>query len=140
MSLDEGASLHEGFKELMVRVTGTRLMGDGSIYWAVQYFVVLSVVGLFLLARAWRNWTSIAALLGGGGFLAVAVAGQLDFILRGRPHLETWLEESCELMGQLCVLLALGLYARKQVEAVEQSEAVAALPRTEPGSRELYAA
>ena len=30
MSIDEGGSLHEGFKEMMTAVTGRRVFGDGS--------------------------------------------------------------------------------------------------------------
>ena len=33
MSLDETASLHEGFKEMMTLLTGSAIFGDGSIWW-----------------------------------------------------------------------------------------------------------
>jgi hypothetical protein len=112
MSLDEGSSLHEGFKELMTMVTGTRIMGDGSIYWVLPYFLLLSIAGLFLLVQAWRVPSAVVCLVSAGVCFAVAIAGQLDFILSGRPILETWLEESCEMLGQLFILLTLGRYAR----------------------------
>ncbi|NQT39847.1 MAG: hypothetical protein HQ581_20300, partial [Planctomycetes bacterium] len=45
LSIDETASLHEGFKEMMAAVTGTRLFGDGSIWWVTAYFFLLAGVG-----------------------------------------------------------------------------------------------
>jgi hypothetical protein len=127
MSLDEGASLHEGFKELMVLLVGTRVFGDGSIYWVVPYFVLLAMAGMYLLVRFRRLPWAVSCLLGSGGLFAIAIAGQLDLIMRGRPLLETWIEESCEMLGQLCLLHGLALYARhiglSLVHAEGQNEA-----------------
>ena len=49
LSIDETASLHEGFKEMMACVTGTRLHGDGSIWWVIAYGFLLAAVGTRLL-------------------------------------------------------------------------------------------
>ena len=49
LSIDETASLHEGFKEMMVLVTGTRVFGDGSIWWVAAYGFLLGGVGTRLL-------------------------------------------------------------------------------------------
>ena len=67
MSLDEGASLHEGFKEMMALALGTRLMGDGSIYWVVPYFAALSAAGLFMLWAMRRTWPPVVCLFSAGG-------------------------------------------------------------------------
>jgi hypothetical protein len=115
MSLDEGGSLHEGFKEAVVRVTGSRIFGDGSLYWAMPYFVLLSAAGVFLLDRTRKNLPALLCLFTAGGAYGVAAAGQLDLALAGRPILETWLEESCEMLGDLCILLCLLLHARSIV-------------------------
>jgi hypothetical protein len=119
MSLDEGASLHEGFKEAVAKLAGSRLFGDGSIYWAVPYFMLLSAAGLFLLGKTWRNLPSIVCLLSAGIAYGLAAVGQLDLILAGRPILETWLEESCEMLGDLCILFCLLLHARSIVSETE---------------------
>ena len=50
MSLDETASLHEGFKEMMTWLTGNRVFGDGSIWWVAAYFFTLGVIGTRLVA------------------------------------------------------------------------------------------
>lgn len=114
MSLDEGASLHEGFKEMMVLITGRRIMGDGSVYWAVPYFALLSAAGLFLLNHVRRSSAAVICLLSSGFCFAIAIAAQLDFILRGKPFLETWLEESGEMMGQLLILACVSMFARSE--------------------------
>jgi hypothetical protein len=119
MSLDEGASLHEGFKEMMAMVLGTRLMGDGSIFWAVPYFVALSAAGSFMLWAMRRTRPAVLCLFSAGGCYTFAVAAQLELILRDLGPWEIWLEESFELMGDLCILVALGLHARSLVFEIE---------------------
>ena len=119
MSVDEGSSLHEAFKEVVVKITGSRIFGDGSIYWAVPYFVLLSAAGLFLLSKTQRDYASLLCILVAGLSYGLAAAGQLDLLLAGRPILETWLEETCEMLGNLLILLCLMLHARSVVRDVE---------------------
>lgn len=120
MSLDEGASLHEAFKEVIARITGTRILGDGSIYWAVPYFLLLSASGLFVLRAALRCPPAVASLLGAGVSYAIAIIAQFEFLLGKHPAIETWIEESCEMLGGLFILLTLGLYARSVVLELER--------------------
>ena len=42
---DTAASLHEGFRDLMTAVTGTPLLGDGSIWWMIAYGLLFGAVG-----------------------------------------------------------------------------------------------
>jgi hypothetical protein len=121
MSLDEGASLHEGFKELLARVAGTRIFGDGSISWAVPYFVVLSASGCFMLAAVRRTPAAVVCLFGAGLSFAMAVVMQLEVVFPTRPALSTWIEESCEMLGDLLVLITLGLHARGLAVTTSQS-------------------
>ncbi len=122
MSLDEGASLHEGFKELVARLTGTRILGDGSIYWVVPYFGAFSAIGCFLLFHGRREWPAVLCLFTAALCYGLAISGQLDLWLRGHVAIETWLEESCEMLGDLLMLLVLGLIARREVVEIERTE------------------
>src|SRR6185437_14927387 len=81
MSLDEGASLHEGFKEMMTAITGHRVLGDGSIWWIGAYLLVLGIVGIrsALDMRACRS--ALATMLGGGLAFAAAVITQLQWFM-----------------------------------------------------------
>jgi len=115
MSADEGGSLHEGFKELAVMLLGTRLHGDGSIYWIVPYFVVLAATGVFLLRRMGRTPAG-GLLMAAGGLWALAVVNQLE-LLFAQPLISILVEESCETLGSLCLLASLCLFAHDAVRA-----------------------
>ena len=112
MSIDETASLHEGFKEMMSHVTGTRLFGDGSIWWVTAYFFLLGAVGTRLLVDMRHCRLSSAALLTTAGCYALAVIAQLNWILPEAGATGVMLEEGAEMTGNLMLLLAMGLHAR----------------------------
>jgi len=112
MSIDEAASLHEGFKEMMARVTGTPLMGDGSIWWVICYGFLLGAVGSRLLIDMRTCRLSSAALLTAGGCYLLAVVTQLGWLLPESGARGVMVEEGAEMIGNLLLLLAMGLHAR----------------------------
>jgi hypothetical protein len=112
MSLDETASLHEGFKEMMVLVTGTRVFGDGSVWWVACYFFLLGAVGTRLLVDMRECWLSSAAFVGVAACYVVAVLAQLGWVLPESGARGVMLEEGAEMIGDLMLLLAMGLHAR----------------------------
>jgi len=112
LSIDETSSLHEGFKEMMVVVTGTRVFGDGSIWWAAVYFFLLGAVGTRLLVDMRECWLSSAALVATALCYAVAVVTQLGWILPQSGAGGVMVEEGAEMVGNLMLLLAMGLHAR----------------------------
>lgn len=119
MSVDECASLHEAFKELMSHATGNRILGDGTIWWAGAYAIVLSVLGLGLVRAMWPCRSAILAMFSTAAFYATAVAAEMSLILARKDETEVMLEEGCEMIGNLCLLLAMGLYARHASLAAE---------------------
>jgi hypothetical protein len=112
MSMDESASLHEGFKEMMAHLTGTRLLGDGSIWWTIPYFFLLGSVGTRLLVDMRPCRLSSAALMGTAACFAVAILGQLGLVMPDAGAREVMVEEGCEMVGMLLLLLAMTLHAR----------------------------
>ncbi|MFH1267227.1 MAG: hypothetical protein ABIK89_15975 [Planctomycetota bacterium] len=112
LSIDETSSLHEGFKEMMVLVTGTRVFGDGSIWWAAVYFFLLGAVGTRLLVDMRECRLSTATFLGTAVCYAAAVATQLGWILPESGARGVMVEEGAEMVGNLMLLLTMGLYAR----------------------------
>lgn len=118
MSADEGGSLHEGFKEMMVLVLGTRLYGDGSVYWIVPYFAVLAATGIFLLRQMGRTVAG-GLLVAAGGLWALAVVSHLE-LLFSQPMVGILVEESCEMLGTLCLLGSLCLFAQQTLDARRQ--------------------
>lgn len=112
MSIDEASSLHEGFKEMMVALTGDRVFGDGSIWWAAPYFFLLGAVGTRLLVDMRHCRLSSAALVSVAACYALAVAIQLGWILPEYGARAVMVEEGAEMIGNLMLLLAMGLHAR----------------------------
>ena len=128
MATDQAASLREAFRDLMIALTGTPLVGDGSLWWAILYALGIGGGGFpavdrhafqpacrpaFWSARRWRT--------------ALAVAGRLGWIL---PHSGTgqvmWLA-GAEMPGNLMLLAAMTFYARHVI-----LDAEGLLPRREP--------
>lgn len=112
MSLDETASLHEGFKEMMTLLTGNRIVGDGSLWWVAAYIFLLGAVGTRLLIDMRECWLSSAAFLGTAVCYALAVATQLQLVLPETGAKGVMLEEGAEMLGNLLLLAAMGLHAR----------------------------
>ena len=119
MSIDECASVHEAFKELMSRGTGHRLHGDGTVWWVMAYGIVLSTVGCRLVRHMRRAPDAVLALFATAGFYALAVAAELEWIIPNKGETEVMLEEGCEMIGNVCLLLSMGLFARHAAIAAE---------------------
>ncbi|MHC4180941.1 MAG: hypothetical protein ACYSWU_25875 [Planctomycetota bacterium] len=129
MSIDETSSLHEGFMGMMTHVTGTKIYGDGSVWWVVPYFFLLGAVGSRLLVDMRRCRLSSLALLTTAGCYATAVATQVaaDGLSRA-----VMIEEGAEMVGNVFLLLAMGLHARYVI-----LDAEGLLPARQPSRDEL---
>ena len=112
LSIDETASLHEGFKEMMTCVTGTRVLGDGSIWWVTAYVFLLGAVGTRLLIDMRHCRLSLAAMIATAVCYEVAVMTQLGWVLPESGARGVMLEEGAEMVGNLFLLLAMALHAR----------------------------
>lgn len=112
LGLDETASLHEGFKEMMTCVTGTRVLGDGSIWWVTAYVFLLGAVGTRLLIDMRHCLLSLSAMIATAVCYVVAVATQCGWVLPESGTRGIMLEEGAEMVGNLFLLLAMGLHAR----------------------------
>lgn len=112
MSIDEAASLHEGFKEMMTQLTGQRITGDGSVWWIGAYGLLLGIVGLRLILEMRTCRVSTAALVACAACYITAVLAQLGWIMPGSGAMGVMLEEGCEMVGNLFLVVSMGLHAR----------------------------
>lgn len=112
MSIDEAASLHEGFKEMMSLVAGTRIIGDGSLWWVLGYSLVLLPLGIRLAFQIFHCRTATVAYVLGAAALGAAVATQLEWILPQSGALGILVEEALEMLGYLLLLTGSTLFAR----------------------------
>lgn len=111
LSIDETGSLHEGFKELMTRLTGNRLTGDGSLWWVIAYGIVLLPLAGMMWHRTRHSWTARGFFVGTAIAWTVAVLCQGQWFLRLPGQTLIVLEESCEMLGHLGLLLGLTIHA-----------------------------
>lgn len=119
MALDESGSLHEGFKELMVYLTGYRIYGDGSVWWVAAYGLVLGVVGLRVFIDMLEYPVSAVTLTLAGIVMVVAVVAQLDLIMPETGAKGVMVEEGLEMLGNQLLLLALAMHARFLVRDIK---------------------
>ena len=63
MATDAAASLHQGLQQVMISLTGTRIAGDGSIWWVVPALLLVGSIGSRLLIDMWSSRLSSAALI-----------------------------------------------------------------------------
>lgn len=130
MSVDEAASLHEGFKEMMSALTGTRLTGDGSLWWALAYLLVGGVIGVRILLASRRSKGATTSLVLTAVSYAAAVVVQLEWLLPKQGARGVMVEEGLEMAGNLFLLLGLGLYARYAIlEATGELKRIEARPK-----------
>ena len=63
MATDVAASLHQGLQQVMISATGTRIVGDGSIWWVVPALLLVGSIGSRLLIDMWSSRLSSEALI-----------------------------------------------------------------------------
>jgi hypothetical protein len=112
LSIDETTSLHDGFKGMMIWLTGTPLVGDGSAWWMIAYFFLLGGVGTRLALDMRECRLSLAVFLSGGACYLLAVIVQLGWVLPTETARAIMLDEGARMTGNLFLLLAMGLHAR----------------------------
>jgi hypothetical protein len=112
MAADTGAGLHNAFQTIMTTWAGTRVIGDGSIWWVFPGVMLLGGVGSRLLLDMWPCRLSIVALILTAGCYAAALAVHFDWLLPGAEGKRTLVLRGGPMLGHLCLLLAMGLHAR----------------------------
>lgn len=112
MSIDETGSLHEGFKELMTQASGSRIHGDGSLWWVLGYGLVFLAICTRLVFQLKSSRAAIAAFVLAFGCYGAAVATQLELIMPQSGARGIMLEEGLEMAADLLLLASLTLFAR----------------------------
>jgi hypothetical protein len=154
MSVDEGASLHEGFTEVAAHFSGQRGMVGSSIWWVAAYGLVFAAVGtrLFLEMSACR--LSSASLVAAVGCYVLAVVAKLGVVPALQGVYAVMTEEGCEMVGDVLLLFAMAVHARytildaqgaiapkaKRPKAVKAEKAAATESKKEPSKKPAAAA
>ncbi len=112
LATDQAASLREGFRQLMVGLTGSRLFGGGDIWWASLYTLLLGSVGSRLMIDMRPNWPAMGSLALAGIVSGLAMAMRLGWTWLEPGKHEVMLRAGLEMGGSLLVLTTMALHAR----------------------------
>ena len=97
---------------MMVLVSGTRLAGDGSLWWVMAYTLMLGPLGIRLLLEMRVCRASTTALLLTAISYALAVAVQLQWIMPETGARGVMVEEGLEMLGNVLLVMAMLLHSR----------------------------
>jgi hypothetical protein len=112
LATDQAASLREGFRELMIGLTGSRLFGCGDIWWASVYTLLLGSVGSRLIIDMRANWPAMISLVLAGMVSGLAMAMRLGLTWLEPGKHEIMLRAGIEMGSSLLVLATMCLHAR----------------------------
>jgi hypothetical protein len=127
LATDQAASLREAFRDLMIVLTGTTLVGNGTLWWVIFYTLVLGAVGSRLVVDMRSSLLSTSLLVGAALAQTLAVAARFGWILpQDGCWAVVWLA-GAEMTGNLMLLAATVFHARFVI-----LDAEGLLPRREP--------
>ncbi len=132
MATDQAASLREAFQAAMIGLTGTPLLGDGTLWWVAVYVLVFGAVGSRLLLDMRPSKLSISALLAAALAQGLAMAGRLGWISLGDGLRAVMFQAGSEMAGNLMLLAAMALHARYVL-----LDAEGLLPRREQAAEDV---
>ena len=112
MATDQAASLREGFCDLMTRLTGTPLLGDGALWWIAVYAFLWVAVGSRLVADMRPSRLSMAALVAAATAQGLALADRLGWFFVETGPREVMFRAGSEMTGNLLLLAAMLAHAR----------------------------
>jgi len=124
MATDVAANLHECLQKVMISLSGSRIAGDGSVWWVVPTILIVGSVGSRVLIdmRASRL-SSLALILAATAYVTALVAFFHGITLQSEVY-EFLLIEGVLLAGHLFLAISMGLHARYVI-----LDAEGALPR-----------
>lgn len=120
LSVDATANLHDGFGQIMVWLTGTRLFGESSTWWLVVFGFVIAAVSLRLVVDMRHCWPSAGALVATGVCFAISLAFHFRCVPVGQlkwPPVEdavraVAINKAAMLCGSFLILMAMIWHAR----------------------------
>ncbi len=115
LATDQAAGLREAFREMMISLTGTPLLGNGDPWWIVAYVIIFGAIGSRLLMDVRFCPLSVCALSGAAVAHGLTVAQRFGLmVFDGGANKVMYLAGS-EMAGNLLLLAAFGSFARHVV-------------------------
>jgi len=129
ISVDATADLRLWFQQTMVQLTGTDVVGDGTVWWAVPAACLLGAIGSRLLIDMLSDRLSTTLLVSAGGCLALAAAGNIDAIRPTDASQAAMLHGGAWLTGAWLLATSIALHARY---VILDAEGLIPLPTPRP--------
>ena len=116
VATDQAAGLREGFRDMMTTLTGTPLLGDGTLWWVALYVLMLGAVGSRLLMDMHPCRLSMGALLAAAVAYGLVLADAMGWIFMTEGGaVRTMFHAGSEMIGNLLLLAAMSLQVRHVV-------------------------
>ncbi len=119
MATDSASSLHQGVQQIAVSLSGTKVIGDGSIWWVVPAVMMLGAIGSRLLVDMWSSRLSSGALIAAGLAYAFALVGFYRVLPLESATYQVLLVQVALLTGHLMLAAAMGMHARYVIHDAE---------------------
>jgi len=112
LSIEQVANLREGLGQMLARLTGTPIYGDGSLWWIIVYAFFVGAIGTRLLVDMVPCYSSAAALLAAAACACLSVACRFGWVCPevGAPHV--MVAAGWQLAGSFLILAAMVLHGR----------------------------
>jgi hypothetical protein len=112
VATDVAAGLHQTCRALAAGVSGGHGTVDASIWWIVPAVLLLGAVGSRALLDMWPSRLSIAAATMAAACYAVAVAGEVGWLVIEDATAQAMLVEGAVMGGHFLLFMTVALYAR----------------------------
>jgi hypothetical protein len=112
MASDAATGGHEAARQIAVSTAGTRVIGDGSIWWVVPAVLLFTAVGSRLLMDMWPCRLSVTALAAAAIAFVVALAVSLGWLAPQSATHRLLVGHGTLLGGHWLLLSAFVLHAR----------------------------
>lgn len=114
LATDQAAGLREAFREMMISLTGTPLLGNGDLWWVVAYAIIFGAIGSRLLMDMRHCIPAAIALSGAAVAHGLVVSQRFGWMVFDGGNGVIFLTGS-EMVGNLLLLAAFGFFARHVV-------------------------
>jgi hypothetical protein len=112
LSVEQVANLREGLGQMLVRVTGTPIYGDGSLWWIVVYGFFVGAIGTRLLVDMLPCHASAAALAAAGACACLSIACRFGWVFPEVGATQAMVAAGWQLSGSFLTLAAMVLHGR----------------------------
>lgn len=112
MSIEQTAAVRGALADLMIAVSGTRLLGDGSIWWVIVYGFLIGGVAARLLIDMRHCLVSCGALVGAAACFVVAAIMHFGGLQPGVAERGPLFQQGVVLGGNYLILLAMLCHGR----------------------------